>query len=198
MLLYSHIHMWAQTNMLFLAKNYNISTRNGRSIHILWNQKVYLWVKICLASYLLFVYLLLLKKDHNKHSKTSAYSLIFARGSIYIYIYIYILILVWWLLRQETRNYQVPLTLFLRYAKLYIYIFSQEMLLTVPNIRIKRTRHAVHCWRSNEELISDVLLWTPTHWCARVGQPARTYLQQLCTDIGSCLEDLPEVMYDRH
>ena len=28
-------------------------------------------------------------------------------------------------------------------------------------ILVRRTRHAVHCWRSNDELISDVLLWTP-------------------------------------
>ena len=28
-------------------------------------------------------------------------------------------------------------------------------------IQIKRTRHAGHCWRSRDELISDVLLWTP-------------------------------------
>ena len=30
-------------------------------------------------------------------------------------------------------------------------------------IKVRRTRHAGHCWRSRHELISDVLLWTPTH-----------------------------------
>ena len=30
-------------------------------------------------------------------------------------------------------------------------------------IQARRTRHAGHSWRSREELISDVLLWTPTH-----------------------------------
>ena len=30
-------------------------------------------------------------------------------------------------------------------------------------IQIRRTRHAGHCWRSRDKLISDVLLWTPTH-----------------------------------
>ena len=30
-------------------------------------------------------------------------------------------------------------------------------------IQVRRTRHARHCWRSREELISDVLLWTPTY-----------------------------------
>ena len=28
-------------------------------------------------------------------------------------------------------------------------------------IQISRTRHAGHCWRSKDELINDVLLWTP-------------------------------------
>ena len=28
-------------------------------------------------------------------------------------------------------------------------------------IQVRRTRHAEHCWRSKDELISDVLLWTP-------------------------------------
>ena len=28
-------------------------------------------------------------------------------------------------------------------------------------IQVIRTRHAGHCWRSRDELISDVLLWTP-------------------------------------
>ena len=30
-------------------------------------------------------------------------------------------------------------------------------------IRIRQTRHAGHYWRSRDELISDVLLWTPSH-----------------------------------
>ena len=52
-------------------------------------------------------------------------------------------------------------------------------------------------WRSKDELLSDVLLWTPTHGCARVGRPARTYIQQLCEDTGCNPEDLPEAMNDR-
>ena len=30
-------------------------------------------------------------------------------------------------------------------------------------IQVRRTRHAGHCWRSRDELIRDVLLWTPTY-----------------------------------
>ena len=64
-------------------------------------------------------------------------------------------------------------------------------------IQVRRTRHAGHCWRSRDELISDVLLWTPTHGRAKEGRPARTHIQQLCEDTGCCPEDLPEVMNDR-
>ena len=60
-----------------------------------------------------------------------------------------------------------------------------------------RTRHAGHCWRSRDELIRDVLLWTPTHGRAKAGRPARTYIQQLCEDTGCCPEDLPRAMNDR-
>ena len=61
----------------------------------------------------------------------------------------------------------------------------------------RRTRHAGHCWRSRDELIRDVLLWTPTHGRAKAGRPARTYIQQLCEDTGCCPEDLPRAMNDR-
>ena len=64
-------------------------------------------------------------------------------------------------------------------------------------IQVRRTRHAGHCWRSRDELISDVILWTPTHGRAKAGRPARTYIQQLCEDTGCCTEDLPEAMNDR-
>ena len=64
-------------------------------------------------------------------------------------------------------------------------------------IQVRRARHAGHCWRSRDELISDVLLWTPTHGRAKAGRPARTYIQQLCEDTGCCPEDLPRAMNDR-
>ena len=44
-------------------------------------------------------------------------------------------------------------------------------------IQARRTRHARHCWRSKDELISDVLLWTPAYGQAKVGRPARTYIR---------------------
>ena len=48
-----------------------------------------------------------------------------------------------------------------------------------------------------DKLIRDVLLWTPTHGCAKAGRPAWTYIQQLCEDTGCCPEDLPRAMNDR-
>ena len=64
-------------------------------------------------------------------------------------------------------------------------------------IKVRRTRHAGHCWRSRDELISDLLLWTHSYGRVKAGRPARTYLQQLCEDTGCSPEDLPEAMKDR-
>ena len=64
-------------------------------------------------------------------------------------------------------------------------------------IQVRRTRYAGHCWRSRDELISDVLLWTPIYRRANAGRPARTYIQQLCEDTGCSPEDLPEAMNDK-
>ena len=64
-------------------------------------------------------------------------------------------------------------------------------------IQARRTRHVGHCWRSRDELLSDILLWTPTYGRAKAGRPARTYTQQLCEDTGCNSEDLPEAMKDR-
>ena len=42
-------------------------------------------------------------------------------------------------------------------------------------IQARRTRHAGHCWRSKDELVSDVFLWTPTYGQSKARRPARTY-----------------------
>ena len=64
-------------------------------------------------------------------------------------------------------------------------------------IQVRRTRHAGRCWRSKDEVISDVLLWTPAYGQAKAGRPARTYIQQLCEDTGCSPEDQPKAMNDK-
>ena len=64
-------------------------------------------------------------------------------------------------------------------------------------IQVRRTRHVGHWWRSKDELISHVLLWTPSPEREKAGQPASTNIQQLCGDTGCSPEDLLEAMVDR-
>ena len=67
----------------------------------------------------------------------------------------------------------------------------------LKTIKVRQTRHAGHCWRGMDELISDVHLWTPSHGRAKAGGPAWTYIQLLRVDTGCNPEDLPEAMNDR-
>ena len=55
-------------------------------------------------------------------------------------------------------------------------------------MKVRRIRHAGHCWRSKDELISSILVWIPSHRRAKVGRPARTYIQPLYADTGCCLK----------
>ena len=64
-------------------------------------------------------------------------------------------------------------------------------------IQIRQTRHAGHCWRSRDEIMSDILLRTPSHGRAKAVRPTRIYIQQLCVDTGCSLENLPGGMDDR-
>ena len=64
-------------------------------------------------------------------------------------------------------------------------------------IQARQTRHDRHCWRSKDEIVSDVLLWTSAHGQTKAGRPAQTFIQQLCDDTGCNPEDLPKAMNDR-
>ena len=46
----------------------------------------------------------------------------------------------------------------------------------MKTIKVRWTRYVRHCWRSKDKLISDVLLWTPSHGQAKAGRPSRTYI----------------------
>ena len=74
-------------------------------------------------------------------------------------------------------------------------LYSHLPLIT-KTIQIRRTRHARHCCRSKDELISDILWGTPshTHTHTHTHTPIyiyiyRTYMQQLCADTGCSWED---------
>ena len=67
----------------------------------------------------------------------------------------------------------------------------------MKTIYVRRTRYAGQCWKSRDELISEVLLWTQTYGRANAGRPARTYIQQLCEDTWCSPKDLQEAMNDR-
>ena len=67
---------------------------------------------------------------------------------------------------------------------------------TKKNI-VRQTRHVGNCLRCKDELISNILHWTPSHGRAKARRPARAYTQQLSDDTGCSLEDLPRAMDDR-
>ena len=79
-------------------------------------------------------------------------------------------------------------------TKLQLYGYQPPVTKT---IQIRRTRHAGHSWRSRDELVSDVLQWTPSQGRAKAGRPARTYIRLLCADTGCILEDLLKAMDDK-
>ena len=59
-----------------------------------------------------------------------------------------------------------------------------------------RRRSKLDCWKNRDELISDVLQWTPSQGGAKAGRPARTYMLQLCADTGWSPGDRPKAMDD--
>ena len=65
------------------------------------------------------------------------------------------------------------------------------------NIKIRRTKHAGYCWRNRDELISDLLLWTPFLWTSK-GRTTSSNLHtaDLCR-YGMCPEDRPKAIDDR-
>ena len=78
------------------------------------------------------------------------------------------------------------------YEPIGFFLFIEEYI-----IQTRRSRHAGHCWRSKDEIVSDVLLCTSAYGQSKAGRPARTFIQQLCDDTGCNPEDLPEAMNDR-
>ena len=64
---------------------------------------------------------------------------------------------------------------------------------TTKTIQARQTRHAGHCWRNRDELISDALLWTPH----MAGQKQDDQNEYTFSSYVWIREDLPEAMNDR-
>ena len=84
------------------------------------------------------------------HTKSKQFLTVFFRFSMH-----FIFLTVWWLLfckkLMEPRGRSLS-------SVNYIYIYISNIYLFIIG----------HCWRSRDELISDVLLWTPTYGRANI------------------------------
>ena len=135
--------------------------------------------------------------DLSWESHTDGY--IYLHIYIYIYIYIYLYGCTTWTLTKRLEE-----KLDGNYARLLRAILNKswrqhptkhQLYSHLPPItKTTQIRWTRLCWRSRDELISDVLLWALTYGRAKA---ARTYIQQLCENTGCSLEDLPEVKNDR-
>ena len=132
---------------------------------------------------------------------------------IYIYIYIYIKAVITsillygcttWILTKRlekkldglyTRMLRAILNKSWRQHPTNHQLYGHQPPIT-KTIKVRRTRHAGHGGRNGDELISDVLRWTPSHGRANAGWLARTYILQLCEDTECSPEYPPEEMND--
>ena len=73
------------------------------------------------------------------------------------------------------------------------HLTNKELYRNIPKISvaIREQRFAGHCWRSEGELASDLLLWQPSHGKRFRGRPPLTYIDQLVKDTGCRTEELP-------
>ncbi|KAI8498174.1 hypothetical protein Bbelb_241180 [Branchiostoma belcheri] len=64
-------------------------------------------------------------------------------------------------------------------------------------IRSRRLRFAGHCHRSREEIVAELVLWTPKHGRRKAGRQAATYIDCLRRVTGLEVDYLGQVMEDR-
>ena len=64
-------------------------------------------------------------------------------------------------------------------------------------IRRRRLMFAGHCRRSEDEMVSKLVLWDPKHGQRKQGRPAMTYVASLTKDTGLTVEELDNCMQDR-
>ena len=68
-----------------------------------------------------------------------------------------------------TRMWRAVLNKSWRQHSTKVQLYGHLPLIT-KTIQVRRTRHAGLCYRSNDELRNDILLWTPLHGRAKVGR----------------------------
>ena len=81
------------------------------------------------------------------------------------------------------------------------HLINKELYRNIPKISVaiceQQLRFAGHCWKSEGELASDLLLWQPSHVKRFRGRPSLTYIDQLVKDTGCRTEELPAAMKER-
>ena len=81
------------------------------------------------------------------------------------------------------------------------HIFNKDLYGKIPKItdtiHEQRLRFSGHCWRSKNEVVSDVLLWLPIHGRRSRGRHAKTFVDQLMEDTSCNYEELPNAMMNR-
>ena len=175
-----------------------------RSIYIYFTSNVHMYLAHTHGHSLTHTHLHTHAYTHTQtHTRTYIYAYIYIYICMYIYIYtcLYIFFLVYKCMQKKLDGNYIRMLRAILNKSWRQHPTRHQLYGHLPPItktfQVRRARHAGHCWRSRDELISDVLLWTPTHGHAKAGRPARTYIQQLCEDTGCCPEDLPRAMNDR-
>ena len=64
-------------------------------------------------------------------------------------------------------------------------------------IRERHLRFSGHCWRSKNEVVSDLVLWEPKRGKMTIEEQIRTFVDLLDADTGVPRDCLPAVMDDR-
>ena len=95
------------------------------------------------------------------------------------------------------KNCKLALTLNISWRE---HLTNKELYKDIPKIRDTIRQHRLrfvgHCWRSKEEIVSDVPLWQPSHGKRERGRPA-TFISLLMNDTGCTIEELPNAMDNR-
>ena len=99
---------------------------------------------------------------------THTHTLTHTHTHIYIYIYIYMCVCVIFSRLFVGNIIFKRVGLFAHSLNDFRYCYQTILILfNINNL-------SGHCWRSKDELVSDVLLWTPTYGQAKAGRPARS------------------------